>query len=388
MPNHRDIPLVSHMVETLSTETSIVRPQFDIAFYLADNPDVMEKGLDPVEHYMREGWKAGLNPNREFDTRSYLERYTDVAAAGINPFYHYLVAGKAEGRSPRAESREISVVRQEFDVAYYLAKNPEIREKGIDPVEHYIRQGWTEGLNPNRAFDTRSYLARNPDVAAAGINPFYHYLVTGKAEGRSPRGVDWRELPAKAFRKLKTIYIDTKYGYPLKDVLGQTQNHEGAKPTVASGDYDQIRLLDSLTNSNDVLVDVGCGQGRMINYWLDKKLNNRIVGIEYDEGIACATKERLKKHKNVEIICGDATKCAPLDATFMYLFNPFDFETTQRFADYIWDNRARYIENHLQILLYNCESFAAFDAARFVQRRIPGAGRIPYERTIIRLRDQ
>ena len=379
--------MVSHITETLSSELSVVRPEFDVAFYLADNPDVGEKGLDPLEHYMREGWKEGLNPNRDFDTHSYLERYPDVAAAGINPFYHYLVCGKAEGRSPRGELEETSLVRPEFDVAFYLAKNPDVKE-GLDPVEHYMLEGWKKGLNPNRDFDTRSYLERYPDVAAAGINPFYHYLVCGKAEGRLPRGEGWRDLPPKLFRKLKTMYIDTKYGYPLTELLHHTQNHEGAYPALSSGDYDQIRTLDLLTNSNDVLVDVGCGQGRMINYWLEKKTNNRIVGIENDEGIARATKERLKSYKNVEIICGDATKCTPLDATFIYMFNPFDFETTQKFSDYIWDNRDHYARNNLQILLYNCESSAAFDVVRFVQRRIPRAGRIPYERAIIRLRDQ
>lgn len=380
--------MVSHVRETLSIELSVVRPEFDIAFYLADNPDVKERGLDPVEHYLREGWKEGLNPNRDFDTRFYLERYPDVTAAGMNPFYHYLASGKAEGRSPSGEAEEIAVVRSEFDAAFYLARNPDIKKKGLDPVEHYVREGWKAGLNPNRDFDTRSYLTRYPDIAAAGINPFYHYLVSGKVEGRSPRADGWRELLMKIFRKLKTMYIDAKYGYPLKELLRHTQNHEGAHPALASGDYDEIRMLDSLTNSNDVLVDVGCGQGRMINYWLEKKMDNRIIGIEIDEVIAHTTEERLKKYKNVEIICGDATKCAPLDATFIYLFNPFDFETTQKFADYIWDNRDHYIHNNLQILLYNCESFAAFDVARFVQRRIPRSRRIPYERSIIRLRDQ
>jgi hypothetical protein len=288
---------------------------------------------------------------------------------------------------------ELSVVRAEFDVAFYLARNRNVKEQGLDPVEHYIREGWKKGLDPNRHFDTRSYLKRYPDVAAAGINPFYHYLVHGKAEGRSPRRrwVGGGEWSTKMLRRLKTVYIDTKYGYPLRDILHHTQDHEGAHATMVSGDYEQIRMLDSLTNPNDVLVDVGCGQGRMINYWLEKKTNNRIVGIENDEGIADTTRERLKKYRNVEIICGDATQCTPLDATFIYMFNPFDFEVTRKFADYIWDNRNHYRQNNLQILLYNCESFAAFDISRFVQRKIPpgvhrGAGY--YERSIIRLRDQ
>jgi hypothetical protein len=380
--------LVSDLSETHSIVCSVLRPEFDIAFYLANNPNIEEQGLDPVEHYVLQGWKDGLNPNRVFHTQFYLERYPDVAAANINPFYHYLVSGKAEGRVPREDLEEIAAVRSNFDVELYLAQHPDVKKKGLDPVEHYMREGWKSGRNPNRDFNTRFYLESNPDVAAAGVNPFLHYLAAGKDEGRSPHADGWRELPRNIFRNLKTMYIDTKYGYPLKELLSHTQTLEGARATLASGDYDQIRILDSSTNSKDVLVDVGCGQGRIINYWLEKKMNNRIIGIEYDEGIAAATKERLKNYKNVEIICGDATKCTPLDATFIYMFNPFDFNTMQRFADYIWDNRDYYITSNMHILLYNCESADAFDSSRFVQRRISRAGRIQYERAIIRLRDQ
>ena len=34
---------------------------------------------------------------------------------------------------------------------------------------------------------------------------------------------------------------------------------------------------------DDVLVDVGSGKGRVLNFWLQKGLRNRIVGIEIDE---------------------------------------------------------------------------------------------------------
>jgi hypothetical protein len=380
--------LVSDTDAPLETEISIVRPAFDAAFYFTRNPEVKEKGLDPVEHYVQDGWRNGLDPNSEFDTKFYLAENPDVAAAGVNPFCHYLVSGKAEGRFPNEQARVISVVRPQFDVNYYLARNPKLRTAGFDPVQHYVQEGWKEGLDPNRKFDTSGYLKRYPDVAASDVNPFYHYIIWGQREQRVPRGENWLDASANMFRKLKTMYIDAKYGYPLKEKINQTKNIAGANATWATGDYDQLRILETMTSPYDVMVDIGCGQGRVINYWLEKKFNNRIVGIESDEVIANTTRERLRKYKNVEIICGDATKCTPLDATFIYIFNSFSFDVTRRFADFLWENRGRYIKNNLQILSYNCESFAAFDEDRFIKRRIMPHGRIPYDRAVIWLRDR
>jgi len=73
----------------------------------------------------------------------------------------------------------------------------------------------------------------------------------------------------------------------------------------------------------DVLVDIGCGKGRVINWWLDQGFANQIVGLELDETVALKTKRRLRRHKNVTIICGDALTHLPENGTIFYLFNPF-----------------------------------------------------------------
>ena len=71
---------------------------FDREYYLARNPDVRDAGADPVQHYLRYGWKEGRDPSSVFNTRLYLEANPDVAVAGINPLVHYLQYGKKEGR--------------------------------------------------------------------------------------------------------------------------------------------------------------------------------------------------------------------------------------------------------------------------------------------------
>ena len=80
-----------------------VAAEFDEAFYVALNPDVVRAGIDPLEHFIRTGWLEDRDPNARFSVQDYLDANPDIVAANLNPFAHYLVAGRAEGRSPRHE---------------------------------------------------------------------------------------------------------------------------------------------------------------------------------------------------------------------------------------------------------------------------------------------
>ena len=74
---------------------------FDANYYLEADPDVAAAGVNPLDHFLKAGWREGRNPALWFSVSHYLDFYPDVAAAGINPFVHYLMAGKSEGRLPR-----------------------------------------------------------------------------------------------------------------------------------------------------------------------------------------------------------------------------------------------------------------------------------------------
>ncbi len=118
---------------------------FDEDFYLAENPDVAEAGVDALEHYLTFGAVEGRDPSPLFSSALYLGQRPDVAA----------------------------------DVA----------EGGTTPLDHYVRFGALEdvpglgvGSDPNSLFDSAAYLAANPDVAEAGANPLLHYLQFGDAE--------------------------------------------------------------------------------------------------------------------------------------------------------------------------------------------------------------
>lgn len=71
---------------------------FDRKWYLENNPDVAELGIDPRNHWFRRGWKEGRNPSERFDTLGYMARYADVRVAAINPLLHYIKNGCREGR--------------------------------------------------------------------------------------------------------------------------------------------------------------------------------------------------------------------------------------------------------------------------------------------------
>lgn len=106
----------------------------------------------------------------------------------------------------------------------------------------------------------------------------------------------------------------------------------------SSVDYVQLPKIFNAANGlqirpDDVLVDVGCGKGRVINWWLSLGLGNRIYGLELDEQLAERASRRLASWPNVSILTGDALDHLPADATILFMFNPFWGNVVERFKD-------------------------------------------------------
>jgi hypothetical protein len=157
---------------------------FDTSGYLAVNQDVAASGVNPLDHFHQIGWKQGRDPSAHFDTTLYLIHNPDVAAAGMDPLEHFLQFGFFEGRQAFAAIGQNIVGG--FDAQFYLFHNPDVAAAGIDALTHFNIAGRFEGRDPNAWFDTAGYLARYTDVAAAGINPLEHYETVGWTEGRDP----------------------------------------------------------------------------------------------------------------------------------------------------------------------------------------------------------
>lgn len=164
-------------------------------------------------------------------------------------------------------------------------------------------------------------------------------------------------------RPLHNLLVDLRFGGPCGGRFANPFAAQGAYP-VQSTDYAVLTTLHQrhriVIRESDVLVDVGCGPGRVINWWLSRGLTNRIVGLELVESIAAAARERLRRYPNVEIVGGDAIANLPAEGTFFYLYSPFDAPTMERFAQQLAARAARPTE--LRILYFNSRHVEVFQA--------------------------
>jgi hypothetical protein len=120
---------------------------------------------------------------------------------------------------------------------------------------------------------------------------------------------------------------------------------------------------------SDVLVDVGCGKGRVINWWMREYKENRIYGLEILEDIARKTARRLRKYEHVTIIGGDALENIPPEGTIYWLFNPFTadeagVELMRRLRDQLVA-----LDHPVRVVLYRPRHVEAFDDERAWQVR-------------------
>ena len=69
-----------------------------------------------------------------FEPEWYLRNNPDVKDAGMNPWVHFTLFGIFEERAPASD----------FDPSAYLRKNPDIAKSSMGAVEHYITFGWRE----------------------------------------------------------------------------------------------------------------------------------------------------------------------------------------------------------------------------------------------------
>ncbi|HHE46150.1 MAG TPA: class I SAM-dependent methyltransferase [Bacteroidetes bacterium] len=96
---------------------------------------------------------------------------------------------------------------------------------------------------------------------------------------------------------------------------------------------------------DDVLVDVGCGKGRVIAWWLNRGYRNRMIGVELDEEMAEFARDVFSGFDNVTIIQGNIIDLMPEDGNVFYLFNPFDEKTMGGFLGGIKERSKNQLEN-------------------------------------------
>jgi len=86
-------------MEALFSDYEAIRKSglFDPEHYVKSYPDVAERNVDPLVHYLEEGAHEGRDPHPDFDTGFYLEQCKQRGEEPANPLLHYLLIGAARG---------------------------------------------------------------------------------------------------------------------------------------------------------------------------------------------------------------------------------------------------------------------------------------------------
>jgi hypothetical protein len=160
---------------------------------------------------------------------------------------------------------------------------------------------------------------------------------------------------------IRTIAIDLRYGGHCGGTRPSRFESLGAAVTMST----EYHHLDELfhragirIDQADVLVDIGCGKGRVINYWLARGYRNRIIGLELDPDVADSVRRRTRSWPNVAIVTGDAVENLPGDGTIFYAFNPFNAAVMARLKAQM---EALFRGSREVVLLYyNCHYMGVF----------------------------
>ncbi|HEY3939049.1 MAG TPA: rhamnan synthesis F family protein, partial [Bryobacteraceae bacterium] len=171
----------------LDLERSLISSSglFDDEVYIEQAGE--ESRPDPIGHYVREGWRLGLEPNAFFPGER-LRPYFASLGFDEPPAITWLTLRSAGWSLPASRGeleRSLAKLRNSelFDEAFYRTQIG-ITANGLDPATHYIAVGEQTGIAPSAQFDPAYYGDRYPDVAQAGVGRLLHYIEHGRAERR------------------------------------------------------------------------------------------------------------------------------------------------------------------------------------------------------------
>ncbi len=126
-------------------------------------------------------------------------------------------------------------------------------------------------------------------------------------------------------------------------------HHNRYEPT----DYRVLERLVDFIDNDTVLLDYGCGKGR-VDFYFRKMCGATCIGIEYNEEVYQCALENLKTSKmdRIHFVCQDATTyLVPKEVNCFYFFNPFSIQLFQKVINQIL---CSYYENprKIKIILY------------------------------------
>jgi len=106
-----------------------------------------------------------------------------------------------------------------------------------------------------------------------------------------------------------------------------------------------------LLNEDDVVVDYGCGMGR-VGFFINSQVGCKVVGIDHSERLLEKANENLKSYgvsEGVVFIRAKAEEYLPDGANCLYFFNPFSSHIFQKVLKRIEES---YGNNPREILIF------------------------------------
>lgn len=115
------------------------------------------------------------------------------------------------------------------------------------------------------------------------------------------------------------LNVDTE----IFDHADEDYQNYGYDPTPYIVLEDLVRL--DLLSEDDVVVDYGCGKGR-ISFFINSQVGCRIIGIDHSERLLEMARRNLKSYggcEDIVFIHSKAEEYVPDEANRFYFFNPF-----------------------------------------------------------------
>lgn len=132
-----------------------------------------------------------------------------------------------------------------------------------------------------------------------------------------------------------------------------------------------LEILDRLAlTNNDVFVDIGCGKGRAVCCACRLPIR-RVVGIEVNQSLCNLTQRNIDRVRGrrctFQSILGRAEEYDFLDATVIYLFNPFGQDSMARLVERLTTSYNA-SQRRIQIAYANCLYEQPFREAAWLRK--------------------
>lgn len=188
---------------------------FSVDFYLSENPDVKATNINPLEHFIKFGYKEGRSPHFLFDPLYYLKKLG--LENDVNALEHYITSSKRGSPSPY------------FNEYFYRANH--LVDAGISGLEHFVKKGGKGKTHPligyleilserktGEEFSPYNYFTYtgtnlfSPDFydesipGARAIGLLRHFCLFGKNEGRFTEKNVFASLAEKTVEYDKNVY--------------------------------------------------------------------------------------------------------------------------------------------------------------------------------------